>query len=160
MSPSTPITTPVEPPRLGTPERTQAPPNPAPPLPPLPPLPKREPKAQDITPPSPPAPPKPHQPAASSFLPLGTEQTADGDDPLLRLLRTDEELLPEFLRERGDDDSISDAGPYIPALPTSLEGDSELNLTIVPFGSQANKKKPDEDDDEESAPFIPQMPDL
>ncbi len=141
-------------PQLSTPNRADATAKPVAPLPPLPPLPKREPPAQDLTPP-----PTPLKPAEPSFLSAKTEPAAAGDDPLLRLLRSEDDLLPEFLRERSDDESISDAVPYIPALPTGLDGDSDLNLTIMPFGTAPHKKLPDDDNDEGGEPFIPQMPD-
>jgi hypothetical protein len=77
------------------------------------------------------------------------------DDPLLRLLRpepvaelkNDDDLLPAFLRERSDEDSL-DSSSFIPDLPDSVD----LGLKIIPFGSQPSKA------DEPLDTFIPKMP--
>lgn len=80
---------------------------------------------------------------------------AEGD-PLLRLLRpeptadpkNDDDLLPAFLRERKDDESL-DSSSFIPDLPDSVDS----GLKIIPFGSQPKKN------DEPPDTFIPSMPD-
>jgi hypothetical protein len=131
-----------------------APPTPAhrpaaaePPLPPLPPLPARPIRSLDI--PIPVPIPKPEAPKPPAPAPLA-------DDPLLRLLRpepvaelkNDDDLLPAFLRERSDEDSL-DSSSFIPDLPDSVDS----GLKIIPFGSQPNKA------DEPLDTFIPKMPD-
>jgi hypothetical protein len=117
-----------------------------PPLPPLPPLPSRPVRSLDL----PEAIPKPSLPKT----PPAT------DDPLLRLLRTDpkpaethddDDLLPAFLRERKDEDSLDSSSSFIPDLPESVDS----GLKIIPFGAQPKKTG---DDDLDT--FIPKMPDL
>ena len=88
------------------------------------------------------------------------------DDPLLRLLDTQggsgiekpgdsgdlgDDLLPDFLRDRTEDEPSADDA-FIPELPSFLESEDAPNLEIVPFGSTPDK------DDEDEDPFIPQMP--
>lgn len=92
---------------------------------------------------------------------------SDPDDPLLKLLDTQggsgiekpgdsgdlgDDLLPDFLRDRTEDEPSAD-DTFIPELPSFLESEDAPNLEIVPFGSTPDAKE-DEDDD----PFIPQMP--
>lgn len=88
------------------------------------------------------------------------------DDPLLKLLDTQggsgiekpgdsgdlgDDLLPDFLRDRTEDEPSADDA-FIPELPSFLESEDAPNLEIVPFGSTPDK------DDEDEDPFIPQMP--
>jgi hypothetical protein len=92
---------------------------------------------------------------------------SDPDDPLLKLLDTQggsgiekpgdsgdlgDDLLPDFLRDRTEDEPSAD-DTFIPELPSFLESDDAPNLEIIPFGST-----PDPKDDEDEDPFIPQMP--
>lgn len=153
--------TPAVPPSPVAPSRPGAP---APVDPPLPPLPWERPAAaQPPLPPLPPLPmrsldipaPAPTQPSRPAAPP--TPAASASNDPLLRLLRpepaaeppkSDDDLLPAFLRERKDEDSL-DSSSFIPDLPESVDS----GLKIIPFGSQP-KKPPEEPDS-----FIPRMPD-
>lgn len=144
--PPMPAAPPADPPLPPLPwERPAAATQPAlPPLPPLPPMPTRSLDIPGATPPARPATPPP-APAASG-----------SGDPLLRLLRpeptaepkNDDDLLPAFLRERKDEDSL-DSSSFIPDLPDSVDS----GLKILPFGSRP-KEPP-----EEPESFIPRMPD-
>jgi hypothetical protein len=91
--------------------------------------------------------------------------TQGADDPLVRLLEQNkkkessgdsgdlgDDLLPDFLKDRKDDDPAEDS-TFIPELPSFLESKDAPNLEIVPFGT-AN----DNDGEEDAAPFIPEMP--
>jgi hypothetical protein len=126
-----------------------------PPLPPLPPLPSRPIRSLDAAPGATPA-AKPPGPAARPAA-RQPQATPPADDPLLRLLRpdpspepkSDDDLLPAFLRERNDDDS-SEPAAFIPDLPDSVDS----GLKILPFGSGTTPKKPDDSPDS----FIPEMP--
>ena len=63
-------------------------------------------------------------------------------------------LLPEFLRERKEDESNTEDSAFIPELPSFLEEGPDLE--ILPFGSSSRDKKDDEEGN--SDPFIPKMP--
>lgn len=137
-----------------------APPTPAAPQPPSAKVPETPPFAQPPqTPPPAPAP--------------TADSVDDHSDPLLKLLRSedqpapsppgddllDDDLLPDFLKNRDDEESSADDA-FIPELPSFLASDDGPQLEILPFGSKENMQpvKPGDDSDEE--PFIPQMPDL
>ncbi len=124
------------------------------PLPPLPPLPSRPLRSTETPTPRPSAPPHPSAPPRSA-VPGPASGAPTGDDPLLKLLRSepvaepldDDNLLPAFLRERQDDDS--DLSSFIPDLPDSVDS----SLKAMPSGT--HRKRPDEGGGES---FIPQMP--
>lgn len=69
----------------------------------------------------------------------------------------DDDLLPDFLRNRQTDTHKPETEPFIPELPSFLNDEDAPSLEILPFGKSAHKSDDDEDDDK---PFIPQMPDL
>lgn len=108
---------------------------------------------------------------------LNVPGTSDSDsDPLLRLLTSDshseeatkpksssddftlgDDLLPAFLRDRDDEQSLED-DTFIPELPSFLESEDGPKLEIVPFGTPSDGPKDKTDGEEDS--FIPKMPDL
>jgi hypothetical protein len=110
-----------------------------------------KPSALGATRPQPPLPLQPPEPTRP--LELRSESAASKpqseEDPLLRLLRTeeksDDDLLPAFLRDRMDHESF-DSTAFIPDLPDSVDS----GLKIIPFGSQPSK---------DNDTFIPKMPD-
>lgn len=81
---------------------------------------------------------------------------AQESDPLLKLVRndpgelkSDDDLLPAFLRNRSDEDS-QEPSSFIPDLPDSVDS----GLKILPFGAMPKKEQ-----DDEPGTFIPRMPD-
>lgn len=129
------------------------------PLPPLPPMPSRSLRSDSPT-------------SVDPLAPVKRPSTTAGDDPLLKLLKSDpappkaaqprsappeptrpepldgDDLLPAFLRDRPEEES-SDLSGFIPDLPDSVDS----SLKIIPFGTQRKK-----DDEGEADSFIPKMP--
>lgn len=155
--PGMPQPPPAAPPVASAPSSPSPPPAPVEPaLPPLPPLEARPIRSLDLSTSGsfpPPEASRPPLPLPDALQPPAPKPPAS-DDPLLRLLRpepvpepkNDDDLLPAFLRERSDDDSL-DSSSFIPDLPDSVDS----GLKIIPFGSQP--RKPEEPDS-----FIPEMP--
>ena len=98
------------------------------------------------------------QPSLSGWTPADDEPPVANTPPLTKAPviphDKDDDLLPDFLRERKPESSKTEDEPFIPEMPTFLADDDAPNLELRPFGKD---KKKDSDDDK---PFIPQMPDL
>lgn len=96
------------------------------------------------------------------------EQSNAEADPLLTLLKNKEpqipvspapeelgdDLLPDFLKDRKEEEQSGEDSSFIPELPSFLENDDGPQLEIVPFGTSAGEA--DKTDNGES--FIPEMP--